>query len=152
MKIVCLANSFRVGGRCLGGIELDQNNNPVIQNGRPFRIKWMEERISPKTAYKYQWRHRLEQPLPCVMTRKIRKNYMVFLFYELLYHLSLLPSALQPLYSILYKIRRIEIMPHFPGWFVAICVLLPVCQLQHLFPFLFGQLKIRAILQKYFYL
>ena len=35
MKIVCLANSFRVGGRCLGGIELDQNNNPVIQNGRP---------------------------------------------------------------------------------------------------------------------
>lgn len=30
------------------------------------------------------------------------------------------------LYSILYKIRRIEIMPHFPGWFVAICVLLPV--------------------------
>ena len=38
MKIVCLANSFRVGGRCLGGIELDQNNNPVIQNGRP---KWI---------------------------------------------------------------------------------------------------------------
>lgn len=38
MKIVCLANSFRVGGRCLGGIELDSNNNPVIQNGRP---KWI---------------------------------------------------------------------------------------------------------------
>ena len=38
MKIVCLANSFRVGGRCLGGIELDQNNNPVIHNGRP---KWI---------------------------------------------------------------------------------------------------------------
>lgn len=38
MKIVCLANSFRVGGRCLGGIELDQNNNPIIQNGRP---KWI---------------------------------------------------------------------------------------------------------------
>lgn len=38
MKIVCLANSFRVGGRCLGGIELDQNNNPIIQNGRP---KWV---------------------------------------------------------------------------------------------------------------
>ena len=93
---------------------------------RPFRIKWMEERISPKTAYKYQWRHRLEQPLPCVMTRKIRKNCIVFLFYELLYHLSWLPSALQWLYSILYKIRRIEIMPHFPGWFVAICVLLPI--------------------------
>jgi hypothetical protein len=38
MKIVCLANSFRVGGRCLGGIELDQNNHPVILNGRP---KWI---------------------------------------------------------------------------------------------------------------
>lgn len=38
MKIVCLANSFRVGGRCLGGIEIDQNNNPIIQNGRP---KWI---------------------------------------------------------------------------------------------------------------
>ena len=38
MKIICLANSFRVGGRCLGGIELDQDNNPVIQNGRP---KWI---------------------------------------------------------------------------------------------------------------
>ena len=61
-----------------------------------------------------------------VTTRKIRKNCIVFLFYELLYHLSWLPSALQWLYSILYKIRRIEIMPHFPGWFVAICVLLPI--------------------------
>ena len=71
-------------------------------------------------------RHRLELPLPCVMTRKIRKNCIVFLFYELLYHLLLLLSALQRLYSILYKIRRIEIMPHFPDWFVAICVLLPV--------------------------
>jgi len=38
MKIVCLANSFRDGGRCLGGIELDQNNNPVLQNGR---AKWV---------------------------------------------------------------------------------------------------------------
>ncbi|ANE50634.1 dual OB domain-containing protein [Flavisolibacter tropicus] len=38
MKIVCLANSFRVGGRCVGGIELDQNNNPIFQNGRP---KWI---------------------------------------------------------------------------------------------------------------
>ena len=66
------------------------------------------------------------QTLPCVMTRKIQKNCIVFPFYELLYHLSLLLSALQRLYSILYKIRRIEIMPHFPGWFVAICVLLPV--------------------------
>lgn len=38
MKIVCLANSFREGGRCLGGVELDNNNNPVIANGRP---KWI---------------------------------------------------------------------------------------------------------------
>jgi hypothetical protein len=38
MKIVCLANSFRVGGRCLGGIELGANNNPVIVNNRP---KWV---------------------------------------------------------------------------------------------------------------
>lgn len=39
MKIVCLANSFRVGGRCLGGIELDHNNNPVFQKGRPRWIR-----------------------------------------------------------------------------------------------------------------
>jgi hypothetical protein len=38
MKIVCLANSFRLGGRCLGGIELDHNLNHVIKNGRP---KWI---------------------------------------------------------------------------------------------------------------
>lgn len=38
MKIVCLANSFRVGGRCLGGIELDDNNNPILLSGRP---KWI---------------------------------------------------------------------------------------------------------------
>ncbi len=38
MKIVCLANSFRVGGRCLGGIELDENNTPIFLNGRP---KWI---------------------------------------------------------------------------------------------------------------
>lgn len=38
MRIVCLANSYREGGRCLGGIELDNNNNPVFQDGRP---KWV---------------------------------------------------------------------------------------------------------------
>jgi hypothetical protein len=37
-KFVCLANSFKEGGRCLAGIELDANNNPVIVNGRP---KWI---------------------------------------------------------------------------------------------------------------
>lgn len=38
MKIVCLANSFRTGGRCLGGIALDENNNPIFLNNRP---KWI---------------------------------------------------------------------------------------------------------------
>ncbi len=38
MKIVCLANSFRLGGRCVGGVELDANNNPVLHAGRP---KWI---------------------------------------------------------------------------------------------------------------
>lgn len=38
MKIVCLANSFRVGGRCLGGIQLDDNDVPIFENGRP---KWI---------------------------------------------------------------------------------------------------------------
>lgn len=37
-KFVCLANSFKEGGRCLAGIELDANNNPVLVNGRP---KWI---------------------------------------------------------------------------------------------------------------
>jgi hypothetical protein len=37
-KFICLANSFKEGGRCLAGIEVDANNNPVIINGRP---KWI---------------------------------------------------------------------------------------------------------------
>lgn len=37
-RFVCLANSFKEGGRCLAGIELDNNNNPIIENGHP---KWM---------------------------------------------------------------------------------------------------------------
>jgi hypothetical protein len=37
-KFICLANSFKEGGRCLAGIELDESNNPVIINGRP---KWV---------------------------------------------------------------------------------------------------------------
>ena len=37
-KFICLANSFKEGGRCLAGIELDANNNPVLVNGRP---KWI---------------------------------------------------------------------------------------------------------------
>lgn len=38
MKIVCLANSFREGGRCLGGVALDSNNKPSFENNRP---KWI---------------------------------------------------------------------------------------------------------------
>lgn len=38
MKIVCLSNSFREGGRCLGGVELDQDDNPVSHRNRP---KWI---------------------------------------------------------------------------------------------------------------
>ncbi len=37
-RFVCLANSFKEGGRCLAGIELDANNNPLIANGHP---KWI---------------------------------------------------------------------------------------------------------------
>lgn len=37
-KFICLANSFKEGGRCLAGIELDANNNPVLVGGRP---KWI---------------------------------------------------------------------------------------------------------------
>jgi len=38
IRFVCLGNSFKEGGRCLAGIEIDDNNNPVINNGRP---KWI---------------------------------------------------------------------------------------------------------------
>lgn len=37
-RFVCLANSFKEGGRCVAGIELDTNNKPLIVNGRP---KWI---------------------------------------------------------------------------------------------------------------
>ena len=37
-RFVCLANSSKEGGRCIAGIELDNDNNPVIFNGRP---KWI---------------------------------------------------------------------------------------------------------------
>ena len=37
-RFVCLANSFKEGGRCIAGIFLDRDNNPVIENGRP---KWV---------------------------------------------------------------------------------------------------------------
>jgi hypothetical protein len=37
-RFVCLANSFKEGGRCLAGIELDQNNHPITENGH---TKWI---------------------------------------------------------------------------------------------------------------
>lgn len=37
-RFVCLANSFKEGGRCIAGILLDKNNTPIIENGRP---KWI---------------------------------------------------------------------------------------------------------------
>jgi hypothetical protein len=37
-RVVCLANSFKEGGRCLAGIVIDANNNPVFENGRR---KWI---------------------------------------------------------------------------------------------------------------
>lgn len=37
-KFVCLANSYKEGGRCLAGVQLDGDNNPVIINRRP---KWV---------------------------------------------------------------------------------------------------------------
>lgn len=39
MKILCLANSFKEGGRCLAGILLDDNNQPVIKANRPVWIR-----------------------------------------------------------------------------------------------------------------
>lgn len=38
MRIVCLANSFKEGGRCLAGIEINADNTPVMQKNRP---KWI---------------------------------------------------------------------------------------------------------------
>lgn len=38
-RLVCLSNSKKLGGRCLAGIELDNQNNPVIVNRRPNWIR-----------------------------------------------------------------------------------------------------------------
>lgn len=37
-RFVCLANSYKEGGRCVAGIEVDNNNKPKIKNGNP---KWI---------------------------------------------------------------------------------------------------------------
>lgn len=36
-KFICLANSYKEGGRCIAGVEIE-NNNPVLVNGR---LKWI---------------------------------------------------------------------------------------------------------------
>ena len=38
LRFVCLANSFKEGGRCLAGIELDTDGNLLMINGHP---KWI---------------------------------------------------------------------------------------------------------------
>lgn len=38
VRFVCLANSYKEGGRCLAGIELDDNNNAIKKHGQP---KWI---------------------------------------------------------------------------------------------------------------
>jgi hypothetical protein len=37
-RFVCLSNSFKEGGRCIAGIELDNNNKPLFFHGRR---KWI---------------------------------------------------------------------------------------------------------------
>lgn len=37
-RLAVLANSFKEGGRCLAGVEVDNQNTPIILNGRP---KWI---------------------------------------------------------------------------------------------------------------
>lgn len=39
MRILCLANSFKEGGRCLAGIQLDPHNHPVLHSNRPVWIR-----------------------------------------------------------------------------------------------------------------
>ncbi|HUB62127.1 MAG TPA: hypothetical protein VL978_15535 [Puia sp.] len=39
VRFVCLANSYKERGRCVAGIMLDRNNNPIIQGGFPRWIR-----------------------------------------------------------------------------------------------------------------
>lgn len=38
-RFVCLANSYKEGGRCVAGIEVDENNSPIFDNDRPRWIR-----------------------------------------------------------------------------------------------------------------
>ena len=37
-RFICLANSFKEGGRCVAGVELDEQNTPVFEKRKP---KWI---------------------------------------------------------------------------------------------------------------
>ena len=39
MKLLCLANSYKEGGKCLAGVQLDDQNRPLRINGRPRWIR-----------------------------------------------------------------------------------------------------------------
>ena len=39
VRFVCLANSYKEGGRCVAGIMLDRFNNPIIENDLPTWIR-----------------------------------------------------------------------------------------------------------------
>lgn len=39
MKLLCLANSYKEGGRCIAGILLDNNNSPILRNNKAVWIR-----------------------------------------------------------------------------------------------------------------
>jgi len=39
MKLLCLANSYKEKGRCIAGILLDDNNNPILNNNNAVWIR-----------------------------------------------------------------------------------------------------------------
>ena len=39
MKLLCLANSYKEGGRCIAGILLDNDHNPILKNHSPIWIR-----------------------------------------------------------------------------------------------------------------
>ena len=44
VRFVCLANSYKEGGRCVAGIMLDPDNNPIIEKDLP---KWIRPISTP---------------------------------------------------------------------------------------------------------
>lgn len=39
MRLLCLANSYKEGGRCIAGILLDDNDKPILKNNQPIWIR-----------------------------------------------------------------------------------------------------------------